>query len=836
MLDIKSFPIQKLPARKKTEQWKRDCVNYIIGAGNVGVYGFNTERTSEMQTYYDLYNSIYNEKDLKYVTNPFKQKDGFPATAQDYNIIKPYIDQLLGEETKRPFNFQVCRTSNEAASEIQEQLKQLLVDYIMASIMSNMSPENQAQYQQQLASGEIMQPEAIQKYVTKDYKDVAERAAYLSLKYLKKKLNLTHEFYKGWKDALIGGEEMYYIGILNGQPYVERVNPMFFDYEHSVDLEFIQDASWCCRLMVMNPTEIYDRFYDKLDEKQLNRLLDLIDAKPGVGNYPRMEKSELDYNHVDMHRINMYTNDPFDSDQLNVYHTCWKSFKKIGFVTLANFETGEVEEFQVDESYQVTGEEIDITWDWIVEVWEGYRAGEGEDALYFGIQPIEYQHISADNPNSQKLPYTGAVYNNTNSRPRSLVSMMKPLQYMYIVIWYRLELAMARDKGKVPVIDVTQIPKSMGIDVNKWMHYLSALGVAFINPYEDGWDIPGREGGKPATFNQFQAWDLSMANVIGQYINLMAKIEDMVARLTGITPQRQGSVAANELVGNVNQAITQSYHITEPWFWTHNQVKKQVLTMLLDTARYAWKDNKTVLNYILDDATRAFITLSDSFFYEDMDIFVDDSTKERNELEQLRQLMQPAMQNGASLLDIAEIITMDNINEIKQRLEEIEEKRMQQMQQQQQAEQEAQRQLVEEQNRVKEEELMIKEAEMNLEKYKIDTDAQTKITVAQLNAYRGSENMDQNANGIPDPMEIAKQALDERKQASDEASKQFEFNAKMRESENKKEIENKKIQLERERMKHETELQRMSDKAAMEREKLKARTALKNRVVGESKK
>lgn len=834
MLDIKSFPIQKLPARKKTEQWKRDCVNYIIGAGNVGVYGFNTERTSEMQTYYDLYNSIYNEKDLKYVTNPFKQKDGFPATAQDYNIIKPYIDQLLGEETKRPFNFQVCRTSNEAASEVQEQLKSLLVDYIMASIMANLSPENQVQYQQQLASGEVMQPEAIQKYVTKDYKDIAERAAYLSLKYLKKKLNLTHEFYKGWKDALIGGEEEYYIGILNGQPYVERVNPMFFDYEHSVDLEFIQDASWCCRLMIMNPTEIYDRFYDKLDEKQLNRLLDLIDAKPGVGNYPRMEKSELDYNHVDMHRINMYTNDPFDSDQLNVYHTCWKSFKKIGFVTLANFETGEVEEFQVDESYQVTGEEIDVTWDWIVEVWEGYRAGEGEDALYFGIQPIEYQHVSADNPNSQKLPYTGAIYNNTNSKPKSLVSLMKPLQYMYIVVWYRLELAMSRDKGKVALIDVTQIPKSMGIDVNKWMHYLNALGVAFINPYDNGFDIPGREGGRPAAFNQFQSWDLSMANIIDQYVNLMAKIEDMVARLTGITPQRQGSVAASELVGNVNQAITQSYHITEPWFWTHNQVKKQVLTMLLDTARYAWKDNKTVLNYILDDATRAFVTLSDSFFYEDMDIFVDDSTKERNELEQLRQLMQPAMQNGASLLDIAEIITMDNINEIKQRLEEIENKRMQQMQEQQQAEQEAQRQLVEEQNRVKEEELMIKEAEMDLEKYKIDTDAQTKITVAQLNAYRGSENMDQNMNNIPDPIEIADQALKERKQMSDEASKQFEFNAKMRESENKKEIENKKIQLEKERMQHEMELQKQKDKAAMERERVKARTALKNKTNAEA--
>jgi hypothetical protein len=121
------------------------------------------------------------------------------------------------------------------------------------------------------------------------------------------------------------------------------------------------------------------------------------------------------------------------------------------------------------------------------------------------------------------------------------------------------------------------------------------------------------------------------------------------------------------------------------------------------------------------------------------------------------------MQNGASLLDIAEIVTLDNVNIIKSRLEEIEQKRIEQMQQQQQAEQQAQQELVEKQNQIKEEELMIKEAEMDLEKYKIDQDNATKITVAQLNAYRGSENMDQNENGIPDPMEIAAQALEERK-------------------------------------------------------------------------
>lgn len=831
MKNTKSFPAQKLPMSKKTQAWKEACVDYVVGAGDSGFGGNGRSRSDEMQTYYDLYNSIYNEKDLKYVTNPFKQDDGFPAMAQDYNIIKPYVDQLLGEETKRPFNFHPQRTSDIAASELQEKAKEMLMDYIQATIASKLSPEQAARYEQALATGEIQTPEAIAKYLQKDYKDIAETEAYHALQFLKRKLNLTHEFYKGWKDALIGGEEIYYVGVINGDPYVERVNPMYFDYEHSLDLEFIDDAAWCRRKMIMSATEIYDRFYDKMSERQLNELLELIDQRPGAGNNPEIRKTSIDYESIKLHKINSFTDNPFDIDHIVVYHCCWKSFKKIGFVTLLNPETGEVEEFQVDEDYKVTGTEQSVEWDWIIEVWEGYRIG---DDMYIGIQPIEYQHISADNPNSQKLPYTGVVYNNTNSKPRSLVSMMKPLQYMYIVVWYRLELALSRDKGKVAVMDITQIPKSMNIDVNKWMHYLSALGVAFINPYDEGWDIPGREGGKPSPFNQLSSWDLTMSNVIAEYIQLMQKIEDMVAKLTGITPQRQGQIAASELVGNTNTAVSMSYHITEPWFWNHNQVKRRVLTMLLNTSKAAWKDSKRYLNYILDDATRAFVQLSDNFFYEDMDIFVDDSTKNQQYIDQLKQLLQPAMQNGASLLDIAEIITLDNMSMIKNRLEEIEQKRMEQMQQQQQAEQQAQQQIAEQQNQLKEEELMLKEAEMDLEKYKVDQDNATKITVAQLNAYRGAENMDQDMNGIPDPIEIGKQALEQQKINSDIATKQLELNNKRREIEQKREAENKKIQLEKDRMKHETELQRMSDKAAMDREKLKAKTALKNKTNAEA--
>lgn len=833
MRNINQFPLQRLPMSKKTQDWKEACVDYIAGHSQGSSRdGNNRSRKEEMQTYYDLYNSIYSEKDLKYVTNPFKQQDGFPAMAQDYNIIKPKIDLLLGEETKRPFNFRVVHTSDIATSEIQDKAKQMIVDYIQATIMSKLGPEEQARYQEALQSGEIMTPEQIQKYISKDYKDIAEITAYHSLNYLKNKLNITHEFFKGWKDALIGGEEIYYVGIVNGEPCLQRINPIYFDYDSDTsDLEFIHEAQWCCYEMIMSLTEVYDRLYDKMSEKQLNELLDMMDDRSKGGVTPEVRKTSLDYPHIKTHSINGFSSNPFEeADNIHVWHCCWKSLKKIGFVNIINPETGIPEEYQVDETYKETGNELDVEWKWIIEVWEGYRIGQD---LYVGIQPVEYQHISADNPNAQRLPYTGVIYNNTNSRPRSLVSMMKPLQYMYIVLWYRLELAMARDKGKVVNMDITQIPKSMNIDVAKWMHYLSALGVNFINPYEEGWDIPGREGGKPSQFNQISALDLTMANTIDQYINLMDKIESMLSEISGVSRQREGSISSNELVGNVERSVVQSAHITEPWFWVHNQVKKECLTMLLDTAKHAWKDNKTSIQYVLDDATRAFLTLSDDFFYEDMDIFVEDTTKNQQQIEALKNLMQPAMQNGASLLDIAEIITMDNVTMIRSKLEEIEQKRMEQQQAMEQAQAEREQQMAQIQNEIKEEELMLKEAEMDLKKYEIDSNNATKITVAQLNAYRGAENMDQDGSGVPDVIEIGKQAIEQQKVNSDIASKQFEFNNKKREMEMKREIENKKIELEKQKMKQEMELQKQKDKEAYKREQLKAKTARANRVVGE---
>lgn len=814
-----AFPRQKLPLSKKGKKWQEDCVNYIIGEGNVTSGGNSTSYYGELQTYYNLYNSIFDEKDFKSITNPFKVEDGFPATPHDFNIIRPKVDLLIGEETKRPLNFRVIRTSQEATSEMQEKEKQMILQYIEAAITAKMSPEEAQQFQEQLQSGEIMPPEQIAKYMDKDYKDIVENTAYHSLTYLREKLDLDNEFIKGWKDGLISGREIYYVGVLNAEPYAERVNPICFSYDKSPDLDFIEDGSWCCRKMRMPITEVYDRYYDKLEEKDLDRLEEMIGSTPG--------RNLGDRSPVDMGiQLRIYDNPIFEGSGkslVNVWHCCWKSFKKIFYVTTTD-DAGQPQINIVDETYQPVGNEVSVEPDWIIEVWEGYRAGSD---LYFGVQPIEYQHVSIDNPNSQKLPYCGAIYSNTNSKPRSLVSILKPLQYMYIVLWYRLELAIARDKGKVVNMDITQIPKSMNISPAKWMHYLSSVGVNFINPYEEGWNIPGREGGKPAQFNQITALDLTMSNVIAEYIQLMDKIEELAGTISGITQQREGAVSTSEMVGNVERSVVQSSHITEPLFWVHNQCKRRVLNMLLNTAKGAWEETgKQKLQYIFDNGERAFLDITPKFYYEDMDVFVSDTSKDLENIQKLQQLIQPAMQNGASLLEAAEILTNDNFNIIKQKLKDMQTRQEQIQQQQQEAEAQQQQQLQQMQNESKQQELMLQEAQMDLQRYQIDQDNQTKIAVAQINAYRGAEDMDQDNNGIPDVAELGKQAIEQQKINQDAYNKRYE-------AKQKREIEDQKIQLEKDKMKHETELQKAKDDAAYEREKLKARTALKNKTSGE---
>src|SRR5690606_30342074 len=161
----------------------------------------------------------------------------------------------------------------------------------------------------------------------------------------------------------------------------------------------------------------------------------------------------------------------------------WKSMRKVGFLTFYD-ENLEQQEIIVDETYEPdeeTGETIE--WLWISEVWEGTKIGND---IYCRIQPKKVQYRTIDNPSICKLGYVGTVYNDRNSKSISLLGLVKHHQYLYNVIMYRMEMEIAKAKGKKMVMDLAQIPRSQGMNLEKWMYYFDSLGISFINSFEEG--------------------------------------------------------------------------------------------------------------------------------------------------------------------------------------------------------------------------------------------------------------------------------------------------------------------------------------------------------------
>ena len=153
------LPVQKVPLREKTKAWREDSVNAIIGKEGTGAIGRYTRKES-MSICYELYNGNFNKRDLKYVTDPFDVGDSFPASPQEFNIIRPKIDLLVGEESKRPENFLVVQTNDDAITQAQEQKKQMLMNYLFDAIGFNQDNE------------QAPPPPQIEEYMRKNYKTI----------------------------------------------------------------------------------------------------------------------------------------------------------------------------------------------------------------------------------------------------------------------------------------------------------------------------------------------------------------------------------------------------------------------------------------------------------------------------------------------------------------------------------------------------------------------------------------------------------------------------------------------------------------------------------------
>lgn len=742
--------------------WYKDKLDlYDSGSfSTISVFG-NIPDERRMQSNYDLYNNIIDPLEFEYICKPYGDAVGeMPADFTNRDIVSGKIKVLLGMEMKRPFSWKVVAVNEEATTRKEQEEFGRIKEYVIGEIMTPIVTEIRQKFEiekagRKLTKEELSQieqqvqeeikaqtPDQVRKYMQRDHQDPAEALSHQLLEYLTQHLSIQEKFNDGWKHGLLSGVIVFWEGELNDQPHFQVINPLNFDYDKSPDTKYIEDGEWAVCYFDMTPSQIVSMFGDELTDDDIDEIYEYC----ANGNTQESSDATFTFNEREYSSANT----------VRVVHINFKSLAKIGFLDYIDPETQQLESMIVNEKYKFNKNagDISLTWKWIPQAHEGYKIGKD---IYKRMRPVPGQFGDLDNLYNCKLSYKGAAFDNMNSQITSLMDRMKVYQFYYDIIMYRIEMLMASDKGKLLLMNLNMIPKSQGIDIKQFLYYADATKVTFLNPNEEG-----NRGGTGDITNAAKEIDMSLASDIQKYIALAEYIEKRCGDSVGITKAMEGQTQANEAVQNNQLNYTQSSYIIEPYFELFNNVKRNTLQSLLETAKSIYSrpsNNNKKLSYVLDDMSLRLLTIdSDLLDNSTYGLFVSNSSKAWDAKQAVQNLSQAAMQNQkAELSDIVKIVRSESVQEAEELLAVAEEKAHErqmalstQAEKYKAAESEKERSFKRETWDHEEKMIVVKEGERR----------KTEIQKQLILSVGFNENKDMDEDGELDVMEIANEGVD----------------------------------------------------------------------------
>ena len=802
------LPQQMLPLSKKTDKWREQCVDAVDGmAFSLKRNGRSSKQSK--QANYDLMNSRINEENYKYVTDPFKfggQFGGSPSKLRDYNLVRIRVDRLVGEELERPFDYHVIGVGGHVVnSKVEQQTQELLMATQQKLMAIFKLDPNDPEIEQKMDS--ILSFKELKKQMNtgRTIRDIREHYASVIVEDAMHSDRLPAKFNKGFSHAAIASEEVYYVGAVNGRTSLRVVNPLNFEFEKGPETEWVHLSDWQREERFMSRGEVIDEFGLYLTEAQLKMLDDgeIVNSMSNNIMYPGFAYDEATMKDLDTYNVNQRYN-----GNIRVVTCVWKSMKKIGYLSYVDPESGMPMTEDVDDSFKLTEElkaiGATLEWQWLPEYWMGHKIGAD---IYVDINPCRNQMRKIDSPTEVWSPYIGGLYNNLNSEATSIVDLLAPYQMLYNTIWLRLENEIAKAKGKKMVFDLAQIPKSNGIDMKQWMYYFDNLGIAWINSMEEGRD---GDPNSVSRFNQFQSIDLSLANVVQQYIGIMAKIEFLMDQVCGMNPQQLGATSQYETTTGINTALINSSYITEHYFFRHDEIKQAVLTAYIEMSKFTTAGGKRFTYMSKDNTVQSLLVDGEMLMDSDIGVFISNYSKDKRNKMRIEALAEAALQQGkVNLSDLAKLYRSASLIEGIEYIENGEVRLEQSQAQQAQAERESRDQAVQAQ-------LQDKREAREFEAMENQLDRENDILKATIVASGFDEEKDRNMNNIPDVIEWGNKAIEKSRQTSEAQQREKDRTSNEKEKEKDRELK-------REEMENKMEI-----------EKLKAKTALKNKTNAEA--
>lgn len=406
----------------------------------------------------------------------------------------------------------------------------------------------------------------------------------------------------------------------------------------------------------------------------------------------------------------------------------WKTQRMMGHLTKIT-EDGNVIQEIVDESYKITdkpvyntlvfkekskdnlifGEHID--WFWMNETWGGYKVGpnipgfigmnnaNGFEPMYLGMAGgapgrVKYQFKGGKTTWGCKLPVEGRVFNDYNTKSKSLVDRLKPYQVGFNMVLNQIQDIQIDELGTILIFDQRTIPKnSLGEDwqqdnIQKW--YLAGKNMGLM-PVDTS--ILNTE--TAIQHMPVQKIDMSQHERITSKFKQAEWIKNEALSSIGLNPQRMGTpIDKEQTATGIEQAISASYAQTEQYFIQHSdELMPNVHQMRTDLAQYYNSNKPSIrLQYVTKDDEKVLFTIAgNELSGREINVTCRTRIGMRNILENIKQMLLKDNTMDTTLWDRVRTIKADDMVDLDNAMKAMEMRHDQEEQQKQQAEQDQQK-------------------------------------------------------------------------------------------------------------------------------------------------
>ena len=672
---IYQFPAQKKLLSEKTEQWGKDCMDAGM---TISLSDTSKIRKTKAQKKinYELIAGVIDETDIETAFNPMGIKGvKFPAKIQNYPIEISKFNVLKGEESKRRFDYRLRSVNEDAVSEKEFQMKTQVLELINQDVLTQ-------NYDEETVGRRLRDLQHYQQY---EYQDFAEKMGTRILDYFWYTQKIKEIFSDAFYDVLIGAEEIYACDIIHGEPIVSKKHTLNVSTFGGSNSHKIEDYDIIVDDTYVSVGAVIDELWDELKPEEIDKLETGARENRLAGNIVLagpMQENTVDYSTSQLITIggtdiNTFGGE-FDSDG-NIRRTAvyWRSRRKMGELTYYD-EDGNEQQTTIDENFPIDQYKNlgwTVKWFWINEWWSGLKVG----SMYKKIGPLPRIGSKFSNPSICMPPIIGTIYNVSGSPGVSLMDRVKPYKYLYNVYMRRTELASARNKGVFAELDLAETPD--GWDEELRMMYAEANGYMITDSFKEG--KKGQSMGKLiGTIKQRAsvAIDLDSSNVIRANLELARYVKNELGEIAGITPQREGAIDNRETYGGIERSVTQSSHITEEWFRLHDNTKVRVLELLLETAKYAWRNatgpTAKKLQYVDDGLISHMFTVDGRVLAEtEYAMFISNGQSDTELIQTIKNLALTLIQNDK--ITIKELFTIYRDSSISSQMRKLEDSELQ---------------------------------------------------------------------------------------------------------------------------------------------------------------